>query len=206
MPHNHPPRCCCPTPKAAGAAAYESCPSCVEHGELATLSKPHAIAYNPADEDTKAGHCHSPGCDRDYDQRPTTACRTPGVHDDPRPLTECPRCHATTDQPHTDYCRAGRGTGAPVDLIGALSASVDAARARRQAGECPSCHTHDGHPHTDYCRAPNGQRQAAGYPEGHTWGGKIHPRDACNRAWCGWAPITSQPPTTTTTPDNTHLR
>lgn len=47
MPHNHEPWCCCPlAPPAA-----KVCPSCPEHGELATLSKPHAIAYNPADED-----------------------------------------------------------------------------------------------------------------------------------------------------------
>lgn len=151
MPHNHSPRCCCgPHYDGAIVTSAKPCPSCVEHGELATLGNNAPIA---------AGHCHGPGCDRDYDQRPSPDCPTPGVHDDPTP----------------------------------------------QPAECPSCHTTNGHPHTDYCQAPNGQRQAAGYPEGHTWGGKIHPRSACIRAWCGWPAQTSQPAATTSQPP-THTR
>jgi hypothetical protein len=33
--HNHAPRCCCPTPKAVNAPAYESCAACPEHGAFA---------------------------------------------------------------------------------------------------------------------------------------------------------------------------
>lgn len=69
MPHNHPPRCCCEEEDNGtdgfNPANLITCPSCVEHGELATLSA------QPA---------------------------------------ECPSCHATGDQPHTDYCRAGLHT------------------------------------------------------------------------------------------------
>lgn len=51
--HNHPPRCCCKinlSPDLVVSITHP-CPSCPDHGELATLSQPHAIAYNPADED-----------------------------------------------------------------------------------------------------------------------------------------------------------
>lgn len=99
MPHNHPPHCCChgqsPTP-----ASQRPCPSCPEHGELATLSQPHAIAYNPADEDEPIRD----RCGRD------DICD--GRNDPPRSLVPsyCPTCHQKAGRPHTEYRPNGPGT------------------------------------------------------------------------------------------------
>lgn len=73
MPHNHPPRCCCG--QATPHARVRVCPSCPEHGELALLSQPHAIAYNPADEDEECGK----ECNNLYPHDPHGNC--PGDHD-----------------------------------------------------------------------------------------------------------------------------
>jgi hypothetical protein len=91
MPHNHQPRCCCQHVQD-GAITVQSvpCPSCVEHGELAQLSQPHAIAYNPEDEDNDPWHAPLAG---------NIEVREPG---------ECPSCHTHAGQPHTDYCQTSQ--------------------------------------------------------------------------------------------------
>lgn len=81
--------------------------------------------------------------------------------------------------------------------------------------ECPSCHAHDGQPHTDYCPTLRDHT--------HRWGqvmnGQVNFPPVCVNCLARYdlpdaklpcprydAPITSQPPTTTTTPTNTHPR
>lgn len=84
MPHNHEPRCCCRTDRPDNV-----CPSCVEHGELATL-----------------GQCP--------EESPSTGLRClretghPGGHNTTNAepwLGECASCHAHDGHPHTDYCQ-----------------------------------------------------------------------------------------------------
>lgn len=70
MPHNHSPRCCCSQPHHSIRATSETCPSCVEHGELATLNTP---ANTPAPP-TECPSCHAIG-----DQPHTDYCRA-GLH------------------------------------------------------------------------------------------------------------------------------
>lgn len=131
MPHNHPPRCCCP--RVVTTNQRDTCPSCVEHGELAQLSKPHAIAYNPEDED------HDEHADR-YQPAETMAQWADDHRQKPITQPVCPSCHTPEDRPHTDYCQyvdpatglTGRELPA-VDLVKHLRASVHRAREARAA-------------------------------------------------------------------------
>lgn len=102
MPHNHPPRCCCGIPGCTCQGALHEecakpCPSCVEHGELASLSKPHAIAYNPADEDED----DAAGETVDLVGRLRDSVEAARA----RRRNECPSCHTHDGHPHTDYCQ-----------------------------------------------------------------------------------------------------
>lgn len=79
-------------------------------GRVGSLVGP---AGDPGELTYVSGTCHGPGCGRDYDQPPTNACPTPGVHDDPRPDpdpsiplgAECSSCHQLPGRPPTEYCR-----------------------------------------------------------------------------------------------------
>lgn len=159
MPHNHSPRCCCgPHYDGAIVTSAKPCPSCVEHGELASLNS-------------------APNIDGDQcpEESPSTGARCflksghPGAH----LPAECPSCHTADGHPHTDYCQMpnehGDRPGLPaqpetVDLVGHLRAAVDRARDVRaaqaqtsqpaattsqppthtrstpRAGTCPSCY------------------------------------------------------------------
>lgn len=112
MPHNHPPRCCCKisiTP-AGEVTITTPCPSCIEHGDLARLSRPHAIAYNPADED------HDEHADR-YHAGETMAEWAEDHQQKPVTPAECASCHALPGQPHTDYCQAPNSVRVRAGLV-----------------------------------------------------------------------------------------
>ena len=97
MPHNHPPRCCCQptwTPALAelvpspGHTTTGRCPSCVEHGKLATLG-------------AECGFRNL----NDPDQVCTYTPHGPESRHSWQP-DECTCCHTPYGRPHTDYCKA----------------------------------------------------------------------------------------------------
>lgn len=132
MPHNHEPRCCCRTDRPDNV-----CPSCVEHGELATLGAVCGFRHLIAPDQACTLQPHPVGTPHSWDQP-----------------AECTSCHAVGDQPHTEYCKRenreypgqpgvrpdGRNAdlhttaSGDVDLVGALHASIDAARTARRNG------------------------------------------------------------------------
>lgn len=86
MPHNHSPRCCCePTYNGAIVTSAKPCPSCIEHGELATLGNNAPITDNPPAEcpscHTTDGHPHT-----DYCQAPASQPRCQTVDVDGEPI------------------------------------------------------------------------------------------------------------------------
>lgn len=105
MPHNHSPRCCCTQPDHSIRATPETCPSCVEHGELASLNSQPLPGCNCAgDLHEECANAQPPQCP---EESPSTGARClrieghPGMHQP----AECPSCHTTDGHPHTDYCQ-----------------------------------------------------------------------------------------------------
>lgn len=153
MPHNHEPKCCCIPPAVDPWGPRTNCPSCVEHGDLATLGRcPEESPSTGLRCLREAGHN---GGHNTTDDQPW-----PG---------ECTSCHATAGQPHTDYCQTPdltsqyvRSAREAVDLVGHLNAAIDRAR-----NYCTACGGH-GHHNRD-CPAQTSQPTATtSQPPTHT--------------------------------------
>lgn len=177
MPHNHQPMCCCKPPTDDPWGPRTNCPSCVEHGQLARLNMPANTPANQCPEESpstglrclrEAGHIGG--------HNTTNTEPWPG---------ECPSCHATGNQPHTDYCRSPLATQVTV--------SANPSPDHEWCGQP--------HPMADHhkCRRPAGHRGDHETSHGHRW------PDQAQTNLTQYDP-TSYPPPTQTSQPNTETR
>jgi hypothetical protein len=100
--HNHPPRCCCPTPDEImhrtrdQAGRPTICPACPEHGELAGDRAP-----------AWAERWHQDGPDSAHER---TQCEPDmcGLEPSVAGLV-CPKCRQPIGRPHTEFCTLAPG-------------------------------------------------------------------------------------------------
>lgn len=155
MPHNHAPHCCCYVARNEGNPQPTRCPSCVEHGELARLNMPANAPVNQCPEESpsiglrcllEAGHN--------------------GAHNttntEPWP-SECPSCHATGDQPHTDYCQRYQPGARCRDIAcpgKARCTDPDCAQARQDDNAIRAAHAQTSQPAATTSQPPTQTRGA----------------------------------------------